>query len=102
MYHGRVVESGSAAEVFRSPAHPYTEALVSCLADLFRRRDRDPLHAIPGPTPSGLREFPGCAFSERCAKADAGCSARLPPPAVVADGHWAACFKPAPPPITDE
>ena len=93
MYHGRLVESGRAQDVFRTPAHPYTKALIECQADLHHRWDRRPLAAIAGSPPAGGQELPGCSFAPRCPRADAACSRSVPSPVVLSGEHWAACIK---------
>ena len=81
MYGGRVVEEGPVAEVFRTPAHPYTRGLLACLpGNVDGRR----LTAIPGTVPS-LGQFPaGCAFAPRCADRMNICD--VTPPAITALG----------------
>ena len=91
MYAGRVVESGSVAQVLDLPRHPYTRGLISSVPAC-NPRGR-PLSQIPGMTPSLLNLRPGCAFRERCARADARCAAE-PPAESSADGHAARCFHP--------
>jgi len=93
MYHGRLVESGPKAGVYRHPAHPYTASLLKCQADLRHRWDRMPLASIPGSAPPAGEEVPGCAFAARCPKADSGCLLTVPPPVEIGEGHWAACLK---------
>lgn len=94
MYHGRLVESGRALDVFRRPAHPYAASLIRCQADLYHRWDQQPLAAIAGSPPAGGQELPGCCFAPRCLKADPACTISVPPPATISDNHWAACLKP--------
>jgi oligopeptide/dipeptide ABC transporter ATP-binding protein len=94
MYHGSIVESGAASEIFQRPAHPYTASLIECQTDLNHRWDRRPLAAIAGSPPAGEQEFTGCAFAPRCPKADADCAKCMPPAASLSSSHWAACFKP--------
>jgi oligopeptide/dipeptide ABC transporter ATP-binding protein len=93
MYHGRLVEFGSATEVFQRPAHPYTASLIQCQPDLHRRWDRDPLAAIPGAPPAGGQQFSGCAFAPRCGMADTDCSGAVPTAKNRGDSHWAACIR---------
>jgi oligopeptide/dipeptide ABC transporter ATP-binding protein len=79
MYGGRIVEEGPVADVFKTPAHPYTRGLLACLPDATQGRR---LIAITGTVPS-LGQFPaGCAFAPRCKDRLAECDAR--PPAVTA------------------
>ena len=63
MYGGRIVEEGPVADVFKTPAHPYTRGLLACLPG---SADGRRLTAIAGTVPS-LGQFPpGCAFAPRC------------------------------------
>jgi len=77
MYAGEVVESGSAADIFYRPRHPYTRGLLESVPRLDRESD-DELHAIPG-NPPNLLELPtGCRFRDRCSEAKEQC-AETPP-----------------------
>ena len=70
MYAGRIVEEGTTDEVLEAPRHPYTRGLLDSVpASAGGAR----LRQIPGMTPSLLRLPPGCAFRERCSRADAQC-----------------------------
>ena len=91
MYAGRVVESGSVGEVLDAPRHPYTRGLIASVPAA-NPRGR-PLAQIPGMTPSLLDLAPGCAFRERCARADAQCAAE-PGDRALAGGHTVRCFHP--------
>jgi peptide/nickel transport system ATP-binding protein len=71
MYAGRIVEQGAAAEVLESPAHPYTRGLLDSVPAANQGGGR--LRQIPGSTPSLARLPKGCAFRERCSRADAQC-----------------------------
>jgi oligopeptide/dipeptide ABC transporter ATP-binding protein len=95
LYAGSVVEMGTAVEVFRNPAHPYTRGLLNSVPTL--RSDRDkPLPAIEGTVPAIAALPPGCAFEPRCSWRIASCSAALPPLVEVAPGHLARCPVTAP------
>ncbi|TWP54389.1 ABC transporter ATP-binding protein [Lentzea tibetensis] len=63
MYSGRVVETGPARTVLRSPQHPYTARLLMAVPDLDGRRE---IRGIPGHAPSPVRRPAGCAFAPRC------------------------------------
>jgi oligopeptide/dipeptide ABC transporter ATP-binding protein len=65
MYAGRIVERGPVADVFASPQHPYTEALLSSIP-LLGMRYSQPLKAIRGMVPSPLEWPAGCRFAPRC------------------------------------
>ncbi|MET7330687.1 ABC transporter ATP-binding protein [Nonomuraea sp. NPDC005650] len=76
MYAGRVVETGSAKAIHRSPRHPYTLGLLRSFPRLHGPREE--LLGIPG-SPPDLRSLPpGCAFHPRCGVAVAACSTVLP------------------------
>lgn len=91
MYLGRPVEIAPKAQIFDSPAHPYTKALLSAtpVADPTRAKDRIQL---AGELPSPLAIPPGCAFHPRCWRAQADCRARIPP--LEGGAHRFACFHP--------
>ena len=90
LYAGRIMEMGWTEEVLRDPRHPYTRGLIASVPSM-NPRGR-PLAQIPGMTPSLLNLPAGCAFRERCARADAACAADPP---LMADGeHGVRCFHP--------
>ncbi len=71
MYAGRIVEKGTVDEVLDRPIHPYTRGLIGSVPSHNSRGGR--LSQIPGMTPSLLNLPPGCAFRERCPRADEAC-----------------------------
>ncbi len=73
MYAGQIVEEGPTEAVLRAPQHPYTSRLIDCVPTLGGGQRK--LAAIPGLPPVVDRLPTGCAFAERCDKAQAGCSA---------------------------
>jgi oligopeptide/dipeptide ABC transporter ATP-binding protein len=93
LYHGRVVECGPCADVFRKPTHPYTAALIACQAGLKQRWEDGRLSPVPGTPPASGQQFPGCAFAPRCPKPIAECSAAEPRLRTVAENHGAACIR---------
>jgi peptide/nickel transport system ATP-binding protein/oligopeptide transport system ATP-binding protein len=78
MYAGRVVESGPVEEVFTSPQHPYTEALLQSIP-LLGMTQAEPLRVIRGTVPSPLDWPRGCRFEPRCDYAFARCVEEHPP-----------------------
>ncbi|MBI1244215.1 MAG: ATP-binding cassette domain-containing protein [Alphaproteobacteria bacterium] len=78
MYAGRIVERGSVDEVLDRPAHPYTAGLIGSVPS--RNAKGTPLVQIPGVMPSLLNLPSGCAFRQRCARADDACAAAAPEP----------------------
>ena len=76
LYGGRVMEQGSAQDIFYQPSHPYTVGLLGAIPRL--DRDEAELVAIPGAPPNMARLPTGCPFSERCPLADANCRSTMP------------------------
>src|ERR1700721_1435845 len=72
MYAGRLLETGSAQEIMRDPAHPYTRGLLNSFPSL--RGPRRELVGIPGSPPDLRDPDPGCPFKPRCAYALPSCS----------------------------
>ena len=88
MYAGRIVETGTVAEVFDDPWHPYTWGLLDSIPPLTGPRPHR-LPSIAGMPPAPGRVEPGCPFAPRCRAAMPIC--RLPPPEQVAGSHRALC-----------
>jgi oligopeptide/dipeptide ABC transporter ATP-binding protein len=78
MYGGKIVERGPVQEIFASPQHPYTEALLRSIP-LLGMRYTTPLKAIRGMVPSPLDWPQGCRFAPRCDYAFDRCGTELPP-----------------------
>jgi oligopeptide/dipeptide ABC transporter ATP-binding protein len=91
MYAGRVVEFGSALDIFDRPAHPYTRGLLASRPKVSAGTQW--LSTIEGTVPAVGQMGPGCAFAPRCALARAACTS-LPPLRTVGAGHQAACVAP--------
>jgi oligopeptide/dipeptide ABC transporter ATP-binding protein len=91
MYAGRIVETGSVREIFTTPAHPYTKALIESVPAV--RGGRARLTAIEGQPPDLLRLPSGCAFHPRCPEALEPCRTDPPPAVPIADGHVARCWR---------
>jgi peptide/nickel transport system ATP-binding protein len=91
MYLGKIVELASAADLYRRPRHPYTQALLSAVPvpDPERKKTRI---ILQGDVPSPLAPPPGCAFHPRCPHAFERCRRETPPLYVLGNGHTAACF----------
>lgn len=105
MYLGRVVEEGTARDLFEAPRHPYTRALLAAAPRLpppaRAGGQGDPLQtsgaadipSLPGDPPS-LRAIPaGCRFHPRCALAEPRCAAQDPAAEVVGPEHSVACHR---------
>jgi oligopeptide transport system ATP-binding protein len=93
MYGGRVMEYGTADNIFYQPSHPYTIGLLGALPRL--DHDGSELVSIPGNPPNMAHMPAGCPFSERCTHASARCGSDLPHlmPAEHAAGVLRACHK---------
>jgi oligopeptide/dipeptide ABC transporter ATP-binding protein len=91
MYAGRIVEQAPTLQLFETPRHPYTQALLRSMPVLGRHRDR--LAAIPGQVPGLLALPSGCTFRDRCPEAEARCAAGRPPLDERSPGHRVACVK---------
>jgi oligopeptide/dipeptide ABC transporter ATP-binding protein len=91
MYAGFIVEEAPADDLFESPRHPYTQALLAALPRMERRRDQR-LRSIPGAPPNLLVEPKGCPFVPRCAYAFERCVEEMPPLIQVGQNHRTACW----------
>jgi peptide/nickel transport system ATP-binding protein len=91
MYAGRIVEHGSALDLFDRPTHPYTQGLLASRPRLSAGAGW--LTTIEGTVPAVGQLPPGCAFAPRCAQAGDDC-AQVPDLTPCGRGHWAACVAP--------
>ena len=90
MYAGKIVEYGSAEQIFSAPQHPYTHGLFRSRPKLGQKVER--LAVIPGSVPNPL-DFPsGCGFRTRCERVEAKCAELVPPLQDLGDGHTCACW----------
>jgi oligopeptide/dipeptide ABC transporter ATP-binding protein len=94
MYAGRLVEAGPVKQIYNSPAHPYTQALLESIPRLGDSRQR--LTAIEGQPPDPSAPPPGCAFHPRCPKVMDRCRTEAPPEFRVADSQTSRCWLSAP------
>jgi peptide/nickel transport system ATP-binding protein len=89
MYGGVIVEQGPVEALFRRPAHPYTQALMTCEPALLGT-DARRLPTIPG---TAVRHRAGCHFADRCTHAEPECREAPPPWQTAGDGHAFLCRK---------
>ncbi|MEM9105341.1 MAG: ABC transporter ATP-binding protein [Pseudomonadota bacterium] len=94
MYAGRIIESGSVADILEDPRHPYTKGLISCVPHL----EADPplqrptLLEIPGVVPPLTELGKGCAFEPRCGSRMARCVSEKPTSFETSSNHTTACW----------
>ncbi|HUY65347.1 MAG TPA: oligopeptide/dipeptide ABC transporter ATP-binding protein [Acidimicrobiales bacterium] len=93
MYLGKLVEVADSDDLYRSAAHPYTEALLASIPepDPDKRTDHT---ALSGELPSPLEPPSGCRFRTRCPYAQPVCAEQEPPLRDIAPGHQVACHFP--------
>ncbi len=91
MYAGKIIERGTAREIYGNPRHPYTLGLLRSVPRLDEPK-REKLAPIQGQPPDLTRLPPGCSFAPRCAYAIERCRAERPPLEAVEDGHLSACW----------
>jgi peptide/nickel transport system ATP-binding protein len=90
MYLGRVVERGTVKDVFQSPAHPYTRALLAAVPRI-DAVGRKRLIAT-GDTPSPVTPPAGCHFHPRCPNVMASCRTAYPGTTRLSRSHTCRCF----------
>lgn len=91
MYAGKILETATTSDIFKSPLHPYTIALINSVPRLDVKVDR--LYSIEGQPPSLLNLPPGCRFAPRCPDAMDICREKQPDEIEVIPGHSVSCWK---------
>lgn len=91
MYLGKMVELATREDLFRSPLHPYTQALMSAIPVPNPRLKRERI-ILKGDVPSPLNPPKGCRFHPRCPWAIEICAQEEPPLKELKPNHWAACW----------
>lgn len=89
MYAGRIIEQGTASEIFKNPMHPYTIGLQKSKPVVNRSVDR--LYSIPGSVPNPVDMPNYCYFRDRCDKRCAACDGNYPEIKTVSGTHKVAC-----------
>ena len=89
MYAGRIVEEGEVGEMFRNPAHPYTEGLMASIPRVTQKGQQ--LIPITGAPPNLAKIPPGCPFHPRCPYMRDRCTTEEPPLERVLPGRHSAC-----------
>ncbi|NLB61206.1 MAG: ABC transporter ATP-binding protein [Clostridiales bacterium] len=90
MYAGRVVEKGTAQEVFNTPAHPYTIGLMESKPVVNKRVER--LYSIPGSVPNPINMPNYCYFRDRCERRIGRCDGDYPHEIRLSDTHYVSCY----------
>ncbi len=91
MYMGRIIEMAACDELFDSPGHPYTEALLAAVPRPEPTGGKSTAGRLAGEVPSAVNPPPGCAFHTRCPIAKARCRAEHPKLTERANGRMVAC-----------
>ncbi len=92
MYAGKIVESGTAVDIFKRPRHPYTVGLMASVPRL-DETEKVRLATIEGQPPLLIQPIEGCSFEPRCAWAIDKCVTDPPPLEEKEPGHMAACWR---------
>lgn len=91
MYAGRVIEKGTAREIFHNPLHPYTIGLQKS-KPLIISNSNEPLYSIPGQVPNPINLPNACYFKSRCSKCINKCNGEYPREIKVSDTHSVSCY----------
>ena len=91
MYAGKVIERGSAKEIFHNPLHPYTMGLQKS-KPLITSDSNAPLYSIPGQVPNPINLPNNCYFKNRCGKCTGKCSGEYPKEIKINDEHYVSCY----------
>ena len=91
MYAGRVVEKGTADDIFHNPAHPYTIGLMRSKPVVGRKVDE--LYNIPGSVPNPVDMPNYCYFRDRCEMRCEHCDGEYPPVIKISDTHYVSCYR---------
>jgi peptide/nickel transport system ATP-binding protein len=91
MYAGKIIEQGTAKEVFLNPSHPYTVGLMASKPAINRRVER--LYSIPGSVPNPINMPSYCYFKDRCNLASDMCEGPFPSYRYISPSHCVACYQ---------
>lgn len=90
MYAGRIVEKAITRDLFNTPLHPYTKALIGCLPKLESKGQK--LVTIPGQPPDLSQLPPGCRFAPRCSEVMDICIKEYPGQTTLDGEHYVNCW----------
>ena len=91
MYAGRIVEKGTAEDIFHHPAHPYTIGLMNSKPVVGKKVEE--LYSIPGKVPNPVNMPDYCYFRDRCELCVERCSGKYPPEVRLSDTHRVSCYR---------
>ena len=91
MYAGRVIEKGTADDIFHHPAHPYTIGLMKSKPVVGKKVDA--LYNIPGSVPNPIDMPNYCYFKDRCEMCTGKCDGAYPPEIRISDTHVVSCYR---------
>ncbi len=91
MYAGRVVEKGTASDIFHNPCHPYTIGLMKSKPVVGKKVDE--LYNIPGSVPNPVNMPNYCYFKDRCEYCTHKCDGAYPPEIKISDTHVVSCYR---------
>ena len=91
MYAGRIVEQGTAEEIFAHPAHPYTIGLMASKPVVGKQVDK--LYSIPGKVPNPINMPNYCYFKDRCEMCVNGCEGAYPHEISLSPTHKVSCYR---------
>ena len=92
LYAGRIVEMGTAKDIYHDPRHPYTVGLMASVPRL-DHSTKEKLMTLPGLPPDLGAAPPGCGFNPRCSHVFEKCRQEMPALLEVHPGHWVRCHK---------
>jgi oligopeptide/dipeptide ABC transporter ATP-binding protein len=101
MYLGKLVESGTASDIYEHPVHPYTKGLIDTIAIPDPTLARKSRAAVQGELPSAISPPSGCRFRTRCPFSQDICAEVEPESRDFGDGHFAACHFPLQTPVAE-
>ncbi len=90
MYLGRIVELAETDDIFNSPKHPYTEALLSAVLNIDMTQNKEHI-VLEGDVPTPINPKPGCRFAPRCRFAKDICFKDMPELKEAGEGHYVSC-----------
>jgi peptide/nickel transport system ATP-binding protein len=91
MYAGRVVEQGTAEDIFEHPSHPYTIGLMASKPVVGKKVDK--LYSIPGKVPNPVNMPNYCYFKDRCEMCVGPCAGDYPPMVSLSETHKVSCYR---------